>query len=430
MSPVVLLAALALATTPPASLPQTLSLDEALSLGRANLPTIKASEAAATAAQERARGTLGGLLPQVSFNASYRRSTVNTVPQPGVPSTEGGSVSLASADFLSAGLTAQATIWDFGRSWNRYDASKASAAAARSQLELAQVQGDFGVRSAYFAAAAQRALVEVAQATLENTQAHQKQIEGFVQVGTRPEIDLAQAKADTANARLALVTARTNSQVAKARLQRAIGVTGSLDFEVSSQEPGAVDGEARDADALVPVALGERADAEAFDAQLEAQQYAVKSAQGGYWPIISAQLSASVNARLPNTTQPNLAAQVAFTWPLYEGGQVMAAVRESEATMTQLRAQREALGQQVRLELQESLLQVAAAREGVEVAGEARAATKERLRLAEGRYQAGSGNVLELGDAQVAFTQASAQEVQARWSLATARAQLLVALGR
>ncbi|MGZ3425302.1 MAG: TolC family protein, partial [Polyangia bacterium] len=52
------------------------------------------------------------------------------------------------------------------------------------------------------------------------------------------------------------------------------------------------------------------------------------------------------------------------------------------------------------------------------------------LRLAEGRYQAGVGSIIELGDAQVAATTAAAQKVQADYNVSTARAQLLNALGR
>jgi outer membrane protein len=55
---------------------------------------------------------------------------------------------------------------------------------------------------------------------------------------------------------------------------------------------------------------------------------------------------------------------------------------------------------------------------------------RERLRLAEGRYQAGAGSLLELSDAQVALTAAAAQQVRAEYELAAARAALLRALGR
>jgi len=55
---------------------------------------------------------------------------------------------------------------------------------------------------------------------------------------------------------------------------------------------------------------------------------------------------------------------------------------------------------------------------------------RERLRLAEGRYAAGVGSPIELGDAQLALTTAQAQAVQAQYNLSSARADLLAALGQ
>ena len=55
----------------------------------------------------------------------------------------------------------------------------------------------------------------------------------------------------------------------------------------------------------------------------------------------------------------------------------------------------------------------------------------ELLEVARRRSaEAGLRNAaFELGDAQVAFTTASAQDVQARFNLSSARAQLMAALG-
>jgi len=63
------------------------------------------------------------------------------------------------------------------------------------------------------------------------------------------------------------------------------------------------------------------------------------------------------------------------------------------------------------------------------VAERAVATAREKLRLAEGRYDAGSGNVLELEDAQVAYSSARFQSVQARYDLAVARVLLRRAVG-
>jgi outer membrane protein len=95
-----------------------------------------------------------------------------------------------------------------------------------------------------------------------------------------------------------------------------------------------------------------------------------------------------------------------------------------------VRAQRDALRQQVRLEVERAQLAVHAARESVTAADEAQTNARERLRLAEGRYRAGVGNIIELSDAQLSATNAAVQRVQAAYNLATARTELARSLGQ
>ena len=71
-----------------------------------------------------------------------------------------------------------------------------------------------------------------------------------------------------------------------------------------------------------------------------------------------------------------------------------------------------------------------AAKELLSATGDALTNARERLRLAEGRYQAGTGSIIELGDAQVALSTAASQQVRAQYTLASARAQLQKALAR
>ena len=80
-------------------------------------------------------------------------------------------------------------------------------------------------------------------------------------------------------------------------------------------------------------------------------------------------------------------------------------------------------------DLVQGRLAVRGAKSSIGGAEEALANAREQLRLAEARYQTGQGSIIELADAQVAYTTAEAQEVSARYSLASARAQLLTAMG-
>ena len=126
----------------------------------------------------------------------------------------------------------------------------------------------------------------------------------------------------------------------------------------------------------------------------------------------------------------NWNATVSLSWPLFEGGLTRGQVREGRAALAALVAQRDALRQQVRVEIEQARLGVRAARTALAAADEALRNARVGLGLAEGRYQSGVGNIIELGDAQVALTAAAARRVQSEYSLATARAQLLKALGR
>src|SRR5207245_9356816 len=94
------------------------------------------------------------------------------------------------------------------------------------------------------------------------------------------------------------------------------------------------------------------------------------------------------------------------------------------------RAQRDLPRLTMRSDVDGARLAVRAAKGSLSATQEALVNARERLRLAEERYQVGVGSAIELGDAQVALTQAAAQVVQANDQLSTARAQLLRALGR
>lgn len=421
-----------------AALPDSLTLEEALTLSHEHQPTLRQMQAASLAAEARARQSLSPLLPTVTANVGYSRSTGNFVARPGaIPSgvdtsttTAPQTISLNSSDYWNAGITASVTAWDFLQTYNRWQASLSTAQAQAASEKSTRRTSDYSVRTLFFAAASQKKLLEVAEAALVNTRQHLEYTQGTVTVGSKPEIDLAQAKADTANARLALLNAKNAYSVSRAKLNQAMGVEVAPTYDVVGGEPGEVEGESNDINALMPEAMGARPEAEAIQAQVHAQELTLRAVKADYLPTLGVTLNGTLASRSLPTVVPNLSVQATINWALFEGGLTLAQQREAEATLRSLEAQRDGLRLQVRMDLEQALLDVSTAREGVSVAGEATAAAKEKLRLAEGRYKAGAGNALELSDAQIAATQAAGQEVQAQFTLSTARAALVAALGR
>ncbi len=413
--------------------PKSLTLEQALDIANAQQPALRQVRAGVLASDARSRQALAPMLPTISASLVYSRATANFVARPGaVPASINtlSTSSFNSFDFFSGNVTAQLTLWDFLQNWNRYQGALSSAQAQEAQVHAAETVTALNVRTAWHTAVAQQQLVDVAKSTLQNSEAHLSQAQGFVAVGTRPEIDLAQSKVERANARLALLSATNAAAIARARLNQAMGVEAGVPYVLVSEPAEALRGEQNAIDTLVVEAAGGRPEMTALNAQVRAQEWVLQSIRGAYLPTLGVQLQGTAAARDLAQGVPNLSAQLTLNWPLWQGGLTKAQEAEAEASLRALEAQRDGLQLQVRLDVETAVLNVNAAREGVLVAQEAVDAARQRLKLAEGRYSAGAGSAIERGDAQAAATASEAQAVGAAMNLAVARSQLLAALGR
>ncbi len=452
---VVLLAAGAVAAEPPAPQPSSpppaqpsatagsvpaaarparvIALAEFLRAARERQPQFMQARAVAEAAGARADEARAPLLPQLYASASYQRGTENFVARPGaLPSTTrvATGTSWASANYWTSGVTLSQLLWDFGQTSGRWAAARATAQSQRSSERATLAQILQNVRTGYFAARAGRDLVGVSRENLANQEAHLRQIEGFVRIGTRPEVDLAQARTDHANAEVQLIQQENTYETAKAQLNLASGIEGSTDYEVSDEVLAPIDVEDRLIEPLLAEATRNRPDLAALEEARRAQELLVRSVRGAYGPSFGVSLGVTDAGPAFDSTVWNWSATATVSWNIFQGGLTRAQEREARANLASAEAQRLSLSQQIRLDLEQARLSVRASKASLGAAAEALVNGRERLRLAEGRYQAGVGSAIELGDAQVALTAAAAQRVQAEYNLSTSRAQLLRALGR
>jgi outer membrane protein len=430
------------AAQPPRSTPSTeavaassavLSLADAEREAMANHPRVRQAAGATDAAQARSNRSRSPLLPQVSANASYSRQTANFVPRPGaLPANVAVTAqsSLATSDNFNFSLGATQLVYDFGQTWDGWRASKELASQAESNEDAIHLDVLTNVRSTFLLAWAQKALVKVAAESLANQDRRAADIEGRVKIGTRPEIDLFQAKADRASARVTLINAENAYRTAKAQLRLAMGREDPSDFDVTDDRLAPIAGEDGTDDALLTEAIAARPDLHALQKQRDAQSLQISAAKGSYGPSLGISTNISEAGRQIDSLVWNWNAGASLTWPLFQGGTTIAQVREATANRAQTDAQITALRQQVQLDITQARLSVVAAKAAIVAASEAEENARQRLRLAEARYQAGVGSILELQTAQVALTTVQGQMVQGEYALSLARAQLRKALGR
>jgi outer membrane protein len=409
-----------------------ITLESALKTAQQAQPQLRQARAQTDVARARADETRAALLPQVNATGLYQRSTSNFVLRPGQNpnNTMGMPPTFDTFNFWNFGITLTQQIYDSQQTIDRYRAARVNVESV-AQTELFAALGvELGVRTSFFAARAQHSLVDVAKETLANQERRFQQVEGFVRVGTRPEIDLAQARTDRANAQVQLIRAEANYSAAKAQLNLAVGVERSTDFEIADETLPPVDVEDKDLDTLADEGRKARPDVVALERLVRAQELIIRSTWGGFGPTLSASMGLTDSGGDITNLAWNWNATLNVNWNLFGGLLTWSQVKEQKAQLASIKAQLDAARQQVRLDVETARLAVKAAKGSITAATEALINARERLRLAQGRYTAGVGNSLELSDSQLALTNAAAQKVQADFDLATARAQLLRALGR
>jgi outer membrane protein len=417
-------------TPAPAPALRTLTLDEAVRTARARHPDIQNANAQTEEARARVDQARAPLLPQLTGRAVYQHIEQQNTSSGVVPGgTPTGTIAIGT-NLWQASVGVTQLVWDFGQTTGRMHAAEHTLSAQDASGHAALRQVVLSVRTFYFAARADKALVQVARETLQNQLRHLDQVEAFVQVGTRAQIEAVSQRTAVASARLTLIRAENAYAAARSQLNQAMGTPGTTDFDVADDSLSPVAGEDGTLDAALQLAYAARPELRAFSEQRRSEEEIVTSTKGQYWPSVSLYGTASEAGDALDNLGWGLVGGVNLTWPLFQGGSTRAQVREAQWAEVAIDAQTESLRQSVRVEVESALLAVRGAKSEVDAAREALVNAREQLRLAEGRYQTGAGSIIELGDAQVAVTQAAAQTVQADFDVATARAQLLHALGR
>jgi outer membrane protein len=405
-----------------------LRLEEAVQTALQQQPQLLEAKANALAAEGRVIQARSPLFPQLQGIASFNRAhNAGRI----ISATGANLVCVSTTcDSFDFGVNGNWLLWDFGQTWNSFKASEelAKSLGATSTATLLQVV--LNARTSYFAARATRDLVRVAKETLDNQITHQDQVAGFVKVGTRPEIDLATARLNVANARVQLIQTQNADSIAKALLNQAMGVPGQTEYEVGDDELPPLDVEGQPIPTLFDLAESSRPEIFALEYARQAQEKLLSSAHGGWWPSLSAGGGFAWQGQKVDSLYNTWNFGLTLTWNFFQGGLTYGRVKEAEQNVQSATAAVSVERLQVRFDVEQAEATLLGNKESVVAAGDAVFNAKEQLRLAEGRYREGIGTIIELSDAQVSLTQASAQLVQAQYNLATARAKLLAALGR
>ncbi|MBI2494409.1 MAG: TolC family protein [Candidatus Rokubacteria bacterium] len=410
---------------PPSVAGRVLTLDEAIAIALDTQPNIQARLSDYAAAQFRVDQALSPLLPQLTGTWNAARAQNVT----GSPGTSLGTAVTRTRTFWTdttlARVTGSQLLFDFGKTLAATDVARRNADVSLEDVELQRQLITLAVKEAYTNINFAQRLIKVNQQALERADLNLRSARGFFEVGTRPKSDVTRAEVDVANARLGVIQARNAERVARVALNVAMGIAADTPTQVQDNLQYQQVGFERPQ--LLAEALRQRPEYKQEKLKVDAAQAFVRQTLRNFFPDITAGgFYGAQRADMNEVWELN----VGLTWSIFDGGNRVARYREARAAYDAAQARVKAKELDISREVEQTQLSLAETEERIQAAQAAVASAQENFRLAQGRFDAGVGTILELTDAQLALTQAQNTEAQALADYRIAIARLERALGR
>jgi outer membrane protein len=414
------------ASPPPAP---TLTLDAALQETLTRNPQVAAAQQAVAAAQQNITVARSGLAPSVAARGtgSYGTSSANSFSLSSGVSTPLESITGTGTLSLSANLP----LYDSGITQANVASAEAALASAQAALRKTTQDTTLAVATAFYGVLQAERLTTVQQAVLAQDQANLASTQARFRAGVAAQSDVIQAQAQVALAQVNVLQAQSQIATSKATLQTAIGVEASTPVEVQAppSPPLTIPGSA---DAAMQAAETTRPEVTQAQAGVATDQAALDLARINAGLVINVGVGATYT---PLSTSPALNNALGYgvtgtlSLPIYDSGKGHAEIAAAQATLNAAQAQLAASRLSVRQDAYQAYLAAVQGAANVTATQVAQAAAEVALRVAQGRYAAGVGTIVEVSTAQATAAQAEVNAANAVYTYQTALATLQHAQG-
>lgn len=422
---------------------QELSLDQAIEITLRNHPRGRAARSEAASAAETIGVARSQMMPQVFGSAQYLAATDNGIGDasfinPGFipripgrdhdfPSSASPGQSFSPGNNFEMSIGAYQYLFDFGRARGMIDESRYQAARAQAEAKLTDLDLIFEATQRYFALLASHQKVKVYEKAVAQREAQLHAAQVKAGAGLVPEIDVYTGQAELARAKVLRLDAQNAEQIAKVSLDNSMALGRSAPeyklADVLGYQP--ITGEVP---TYYNAALQSRPDLQMLEEAARAEGARITEFRSDYFPNMHA--VAGYNALgtgLPAAN--NFDAGVMISWPIFNGFETRHQIEQARLHRDAIRHSIEALRQHVYLEVKSAFLTWQASLDRIRRTELTVAASRARLELANKRYDAGLGNIIELTDAERFYIQDDAAYVDALYEYSVAKAVLGRATG-
>jgi len=402
---------------------RTLTLAEAERLALKNNPNISVANLNALIFHQNIREQRSALLPTAFLSVTAVDS------RPGSRVAAGALNNSVIYPRAASGATVSQLITDFGRT-NNLVASSEFQAKAQDQAAIATTADILlAVDQAYFNTLETKALVSVAQQTVDARQTMVDKIQALTSAKLRSDLDLSFTQVDASRARLLLLEAQNNYQAALAGLSALLGFSDEQDFQLV-EEPTAANPPPLDVTPLINEALAQRPEVLSLRDQVQAAEKFGHAEHDLWRPNVSA-LGVVGLAPVRDNHIPNWygAVGVNINIPVFNGFLFNARAQSADLQTSADRQRLMDLQNNIARDVRNAWHDSERAFERLSVTGQLRAQANLALDLAQSRYNLGLSSIVEFSQAELQKTEADISDTDARYQYRLTQIVLAYTMG-
>ncbi len=383
----------------------TLTLSRCLDIALANAPDIKGAEFTVRAGRARLKEAQAGWYPSANINAGY---TVNRAVHKNIADLF--SSNIATYDARSAGLAVNQMLYDFGRTKAAAGISADSLGFAQRGKEHAVLSLVTNVKMNYYGLLGAQRLREVQKETVAQYNKQLLVAQSHFSAGTKPKYDVTKAEVDLSNARLQLIQAEHQVQLARAALNAAMNKISAPDYFIED----ALDYVKLEIafDDIVAAASGFNPEIKAQEEVIQAGQHKLILSRSNYYPVLKGFAGYDFFGSVSPLSE-GWNAGLAVSMNLFNGFSDNNKLAEAENNLSADRMKLDNLKLLISLEARQSFLSLQNAEDSIESATLQVKQATENMEIATARYETGLGSPVEVADATVSYGKAKQALIQA-----------------
>lgn len=425
-----------------------LSLEKALEIALSDNPTIQVAGLEIERQDWVRKQTIGSLLPNVSVQSQYSYSIVKQEMAKGL--SFGADNTINNTASLSLPLYAP-TVYETLK-MNRTQMEQAVESARSSKINLTNEvkKGYYNILLAEQSLSVLKESEKSIAETVANT-------EKMYQQGLASEYDLLSAQVQLSNLRPNIVQTENSIKATKLLFKMYLGLPADSDFVLEGSLDDFADEVALSIIPTDSVDLSNNTDLRSLEFQRKLLEHQLRMTNASRLPTVAAfstfMYSGNDNSMnfgeiiggsmggmgggssAPTTKkewwwQKPLSAGISISIPLFSGGRNLNKAHEIRNTLRQLSLQRDYLAESVNVQVESAFNNIMTAKEKMTSNEITVRQASKAYEIAQVRYNAGTGTILELNSSELSLTQAKLNYSQAIYDFLAARADYEKIIGK